>query len=316
MKIKAFNETVATESNPKAELYKMTIGNIRTVGNKKYAYVPIKLLMVDADIQRAEDSSNTKINNLMKDFNPLMMDALRVSPHEENYEFSIIDGYHRYMAAKGLGIEMLEVEILDVSIDPMERKIEEATIFATQNDRQERLTTSQKHKANVIRGIRENVLLQNILDDEKFKGKLSIKRNSGRGYGKIWEITAVDTALNILKKGDQKSLEEVLEVLVDAGWNITKGGLGRMPMMSVYLVLNSHPQYKKEISEIMSKYLRNTTPTRLNIDASDIERGYPYREKVERNALFLEDMVCDNLNIERKYLINGDIQRKPGVKIA
>ena len=148
----------AAEIKAREALFQLTLSNVQKIGNKHFVSVPLSLLFVDEAFQRMDDSSPRVINRLVENWDDNKMDALRVSPHYETNNFSIIDGFHRYTAASEKGIQNLTVEVLQgLSSDVQERLVQEATIFATQNDESESLTIVQKHKANVLRGIQDTL---------------------------------------------------------------------------------------------------------------------------------------------------------------
>lgn len=94
------------------KLFNLTMKNIQTIGKKHYAEIPTELLFADESFQRTDTCSKEKIRRLANKFDINKMDTLRVVPHAETCNFSIIDGYHRFKAAEMLGIDSVPCEVI------------------------------------------------------------------------------------------------------------------------------------------------------------------------------------------------------------
>ena len=139
--------------------YVTVMSNLKEIGQKKFASIPAELLFSDGRFQRTELSSEKKINSLVRNWNPDKMDALRVVAHPEEGRFSIVDGDHRFRAGKIVGMEMFPCEVIQFKGSVEDRLMFEATLFATQLQEVEQLSCIQKHKANLIRGIKANEII-------------------------------------------------------------------------------------------------------------------------------------------------------------
>lgn len=274
-------------------LFELTMKNIIPVGNKKYAVIPITLLFADFRFQRKGKKATAKIMKLAKNWNPKKMDALRVVPHRDTYNFSVVDGWHRYNAAIQNNEDYVVCEIIDLSEDEDERLIEEATLFATQGDDVDSLTPIEKHPANVLRGVKENVILQRLVD----KYKIDISYGMERGVRKENYLSGFTTALD-LAKTNEKILDMVFNILCATRWNLAANGLSSLTIHVIGNIMKLHPDKRDDIQDFLIKMFTNIEPEKLF--SSAMER-YPERKKHERIVLYLEDELVDGLGIDRVY---------------
>ena len=292
------NVTVArdVEKDARQMVWDVTMSNIQRVGGKHYVFVPMNLLMIDDRFQRVDENSKAKVNQLARNWDINKMDALKGSLHPEELRISVIDGYHRVEAAKLLGLSGLEVEILqDMPEDPEERLIQEATYFATQGDEVSKLTPVQKHKANVLRGIKENVIVEELINHYK----ISLKKNPSHGRVATGELAGFTVALSIAKSNGKEALDTVLKILCKSRWNVAKNGLSANALYTAYNLLRLHPEYTNEIISVLVKMFKPIEPDLLFAEAY---AKYPNRGEKERILMHTEDIVCDKLEISRVYI--------------
>lgn len=294
-KVNTILKEKAEQRNAKQQLWDLTMSNIQKVGGKHYVFAPIELLFVDERFQRVDENSKGKVNQLVRNWDSNKMDSLKGSLHAEELRISIIDGYHRVMAALTLGLPGLEIEILqDMPENPEERLVKEATYFATQGDEVSKLTPVQKHKANVLRGVRENVIVNELIEQYH----ISLKKNPSHGRVATGELAGFTTALYIAKNSGREMLDIVLNILCDTRWNIARNGLSSNALSTVYNILRLHPEYKTEICSILVDVLTPIEPDQLFAQAYS---NYPNRGEKERILLYTEDVICDRLQISRVY---------------
>ena len=281
--------------NARQQLWDLTMSNIQRIGGKHYVFVPMELLFVDNRFQRVDENSKAKVNQLARNWDINKMDSLKGSIHAEELRISVIDGYHRVMAAKALGLSGLEVEILkEMPENPEERLIKEATYFATQGDEVSRLTPVQKHKANVLRGVKENVTVNELIEQYH----INLKKNPTRGRVAAGELAGFTTALTIAKNTGREMLDMVLNVLCESRWNMARNGLSANALATVYNMLRLHPEYKTEICSALIRMLTPIEPDQLFAQSY---AKYPNRGEKERILLYTEDLICDELGIARVY---------------
>ena len=283
------------KKNSKQQLWDLTMSNIQRIGNKQFVFVPMDLIFIDERFQRVEETSKGKINQLVRNWNDNKLDALKGSLHPEELRISIIDGYHRVMAALILGLPGLIVEVLqNMPDDPKERLIAEATLFATQTDDVNTLTPVQKHKANVLRGVKENV----IVSEAAAKYHITLKKNPSHGRVQAGQLAGFTMALGVAKTSGKEMLETVFGILCETRWDTARSGLSSNAIHAVYNILRLHPEHKTEIYKTLVEVLTPMEPDQLFAQAY---AKYPTRKERERILLFTEDIICEKLKISRVY---------------
>lgn len=269
------------------KLYNLTMRNTQAIGNKLFAEVPVELLYSDDRYQRGEMVSTRKVNKLIANWNPAKMDPLRVAPHDDEGRFSVINGEHRLKAAKALGYDFLVCEIL--RCDGIE---EEAKLFATQNDEVDNLTPLQKHKANVLCGVPENVLIQSLCE------KYDIKISAGKaGSRKTSYLSGFGRAV-VQARSNPDVTKEVFRVIYEARWHLSSKGLCSEVLQAIYKLFLLHTDDRDKVADSLIHYMRHNDPK--YVLACAMER-YPKRTQTARNVLFIEDEIVTNYGVTRVY---------------
>lgn len=283
--------------------YEALLSNVKEVGTKRFALVPVDYIYADASFQRLTVKGSKKIRQLAAAFDPAKMDALRLSPHDEECRFSVIDGYHRLLAAIINGIEMIECEIIQgLPKDPRERLKAEAHLFVTQNNNVDLLRPMQKHNAGVLLGIPEYTILDELL--EKYNIHLRTKGTNGRA--KVGELSGYCGALKIAKTHGKDLLEDVFTVLLESRWNLSRDGFADIPLNAIKTVLLLHVDRREEVIAACIKYMKQITP---ELFISQSNANYPTRARYQRAILTLEDKVCDIIGANRLYLAGSNVIR-------
>lgn len=262
------------------------------VGNKYFASVPLQLLLIDYTYQRK--TKKVKVANLVKKWDIDKMDALRVSPRKDEGMFAIIDGSHRYSAAKVKQEQILVCEILmDLPEDAAERVKEEARLYATQSDEVNKLTPVEKHNANVLIGVEENVITEKMLA----KYNIPLKTNPSHGVVKLGSLAGFTAFLNEAKSGEEH-VDNILRIICESRWNIARNGLSALVIRTVGNMLKFHPKDTETVKKVLIKIFSHIEPEQFF--GAAIAR-YPMRKETERLLLWLEDEVCKSTNLERVY---------------
>lgn len=134
---------VVDNTSSESILARSVMSNTYSICNKRIASVPVMLMKLDKSYQR--ETNNENIQNLIKDWNNDRCDFLLVSFRDD--KFYIVDGQHRYTAAKYKGIEELPCIILT----GLTRE-QEARIYSRQNENVKKLTIYDVFKANLVNG--------------------------------------------------------------------------------------------------------------------------------------------------------------------
>ena len=203
-----------------------------------------------------------------------------------------ITGEEAMQAGKEMGKEGMTCEIfMDLApLNPEDRRLAEAKLFAKQSDAVERLTAVQKHSANIILGTKENVLLHELCKKYHVNEK-----PVGVGGRAVFHntVTAMSTALKIAKK-DINYLNDVFDIVCSAGWNNGTNGFSDNVLYCLEWILEYHPDSIKEIKETLIEYFRGVDPD--IVQAKGIAK-YPMRHKSIAMTLEVEDYLHEVLGI-------------------
>ena len=282
-------------NNATEKLYNVVMSNTKKVGKKEYADIPVELLFADELFQRVGSSSKRKIKELADKWNPDKMDALKVVPHPEEKRFSVVDGYHRLSAAIIIGQPSLECEIImGLSTVPSKRLIQEATLFATQNEEVDTLSPVECHKANVLRGVSENIIVEELIN----KYHINLKTNPSHGKVQMGQLAGFTMALSVARVSGKATLNDVFDILCQSRWNLSTSGLGSNAIHVVYNLLRLHPEHKEAVRQSLVHIFEGIEPNGLFYKAY---AKYPARKERERILLYAEDLVCEELGIARVY---------------
>ena len=295
------NFTPATSTPATASIYNLVVNNIQTIGNKKFAYIPLELLTVDSRYQRNNLTKEKKINKLIDSWNKDLMNPILVSPHVEEAMFYIVDGFHRVEAAKRMGLAGIEAEVLfDLPTDTKERLVAEAKLFGNQLKAVDMLTAVQSHNANVLAGVEANILLEKIA--EKYNVNMKPVNCKAREK-RINTVTAFVTALNAAKKGEQL-LDDIFDIVCYAGWNMGTDGFTHYVIQSLSNILSMHPDMRVASKTALKAYFR-TKEAELILAKATVK--YPLRKKGAQMTLYLEDYLHSTINMPYVYTKAEDI---------
>lgn len=291
-----------------SRLYTVTKSSFQQVGGKYFVNVPVELLFADYRYQRLTDNSSAKIRKLVERWNPAKMDALRVSFHDDENKIAVINGMHRLIAAKILGLNMIECEVInDLPQDPVERLKAEAFIFVSQNDEVELLKPYQKHNAGILIGAPEYVILNNVISKYGIELKKTV---AGRGKCKAGELAGYSKALDIAIRGGEDYLDNIFNIICKSRWNLHSLGFSNKVLIAIYNVIRLHPDNIAEITQKCIEYMKPITPVQFIAESMS---AYPKRKETEQVTLYLEDYLCDTIGMDRVYLADKGIERNSTV---
>lgn len=294
--VKNFTNATVNANNA---LYNLVMQNTMRVGNKRFAYIPLDLLYVDMRYQRLDTSSKAKVNNLAAHWDSNRMDPIRVSAHPDEGRFAVLDGLHRTLAAKINGVSGLEAEILSFETNDDQRLLSEATIFATQNDEVETLTPAQKHNANVVRGVKENVALNNVIR----KYSIPLKDNKGQGKSAIGTLSGFKEALRITATYGEEMIDDIMNVICSSRWNDEPNGFSNVTLSAIKNVLAAHQDIKEQIIAASISYFRTITPNTLLAYG---KVNYAVRSDRSAMTLAYDDFVSKTLGVSLSYGVENN----------
>lgn len=286
-----FNDIVAN-INPL-----MTVGkgkNQRAITGS--AVVPLSCCFVDSRYQGMR--THKHLNRLKNKWDERKLTPIILVPHPEEYRFAVVDGQGRCLVAPEKGMDRLNAIILmDAPEDLDERLKFEAEYFIGQDSEVENVKPLEKHLSRVIIGDVAAVSLDKLLNKYGIK---FVATKGNRGESVLGSYT--DT-YSIVKVHGEKCLDFIFSIIDNAGWNKETNGYATFVMRALREVWIAHPNDRKEIHRYLSKELRQIDPALFSAEAKS---KYPKRDHRVSCVLYVEDLVCDGLGIEKKiYVENG-----------
>jgi len=294
------------EETRRMEQFNDIVANIKplmTVGKGKNqrvitgsAVVPISLCTVDSRYQGMR--SHKHLNKLRNKWDVRKLTPIILVLHPEEYRLAVVDGQGRIIVAPEKGLDHLNAIILmDAPEDPDERLKFEAEYFIGQDSEVENVKPLEKHLSRVIIGDNAAVSLDKLLN------KYGIKFVSTKGNREESVLGSYTDTYSIVKVHGEKCLDFIFSIIDNAGWNKETNGYATFVMRALREVWIAHPNDRKEIHRYLSKELRQIDPALFSAEA---KAKYPKRDHRVSCVLYVEDLVCDGLGIEKKiYVENG-----------
>lgn len=294
------------EETRRMEQFNDIVSNIKplmTVGKGKNqraitgsAVVPLSLCFVDARYQGMR--THKHLNRLKNKWDERKLTPIILVPHPEEYRFAVVDGQGRCLVAPEKGMDRLNAIILmDAPEDLDERLRFEAEYFIGQDSEVENVKPLEKHLSRVIIGDSAAVSLDKLLN------KYGIKFVATKGNREESVLGSYTDTYSIVKVHGEKCLDFIFSIIDNAGWNKETNGYATFVMRALREVWIAHPNDRKEIHRYLSKELRQIDPALFSAEA---KAKYPKRDHRVSCVLYVEDLVCDGLGIEKKiYVENG-----------
>lgn len=294
------------EETRKMEQYNDIVANIKplmTVGKGKNqrvitgsAVVPLSRCFVDSRYQGMR--THKHLNRLKNKWDERKLTPIILVPHPEEYRFAVVDGQGRCLVAPKKGMDRLNAIILmDAPEDLDERLKFEAEYFIGQDSEVENVKPLEKHLSRVIIGDSAAVSLDKLLN------KYGIKFVATKGNREESVLGSYTDTYSIVKVHGEKCLDFIFSIIDNAGWNKETNGYATFVMRALREVWIAHPNDRKEIHRYLSKELRQIDPALFSAEA---KAKYPKRDHRVSCVLYVEDLVCEGLGIEKKiYVENG-----------
>ena len=293
------------EETRRMEQYNDIAANIKpliTVGKGKNqrtitgsAVVPLSCCFVDPRYQGMR--THKHLNRLKSKWDERKLTPIILVPHPEEYRFAVVDGQGRCLVAPEKGMDRLNAIILmDAPEDLNERLKFEAEYFIGQDSEVENVKPLEKHLSRVIIGDNAAVSLDKLLN------KYGIKFVATKGNREETVLGSYTDTYSIVKVHGEKCLDFIFSIIDNAGWNKETNGYATFVMRSLRETWIAHPNDRKEIHRFLSKELRQIDPALFSANA---KTKYPKRDHRVSCVLYVEDMVCDGLGIEKKIYVDG-----------
>lgn len=294
------------EEARRMEQYNDIVANIKplmTVGKGKNqraitgsAVVPLSCCFVDSRYQGMR--THKHLNRLKNKWDERKLTPIILVPHPEEYRFAVVDGQGRCLVAPEKGMDRLNAIILMDAPEDLEERLKfEAEYFIGQDSEVENVKPLEKHLSRVIIGDSAAVSLDNLLN------KYGIKFVATKGNREESVLGSYTDTYSIVKVHGEKCLDFIFSIIDNAGWNKETNGYATFVMRSLRETWVAHPNDRKEIHRFLSKELRQIDPALFSAEA---KAKYPKRDHRVSCVLYVEDLVCDGLGIEKKiYVDNG-----------
>lgn len=294
------------EETRRMEQFNDIVANIKplmTVGKGKNqraitgsAVVPLSCCFVDSRYQGMR--THKHLNRLKNKWDERKLTPIILVPHPKEYRFAVVDGQGRCLVAPEKGMDRLNAIILmDAPEDLDERLKFEAEYFIGQDSEVENVKPLEKHLSRVIIGDSAAVSLDRLLN------KYGIKFVATKGNREESVLGSYTDTYSIVKVHGEKCLDFIFSIIDNAGWNKETNGYATFVMRALREVWIAHPNDRKEIHRYLSKELRQIDPALFSAEA---KAKYPKRDHRVSCVLYVEDLVCDGLGIEKKiYVENG-----------
>lgn len=250
------------------------IQNAATFGNIKAAYVPITELYIPSETYQR--NLHTTAKKIADSFDDEKCGFLSVRYNSDSMMFEVIDGQHRFVAAKLAGKTSLPCHIM-MSANSIEKA---AMYFSQQDDNKIRLTLRDKFKAALISKDTTCMKLNQICKD--FLLEIVPTKDSC-----CVRIQGVRELLRIYTLSGEDGVRRCFNVIKNSKWHEQKGAYGEYILASIGQMLMDTLD-KTEVMEKLVKVFRKTTPEAIISRAK-----FTYPEKTTRTAVltYVADLV-------------------------
>ena len=271
------------------EQKKLAVGyfkNAQKVGNKIFCDLPVEFLAVDHEMYQRPLQKH--VRQIAKDWNEDKCDPLMVNYRADGF-FYVIDGQHRYEAAKMRGIESLVcVCFVGLSLK------EEADIFTEQNEGTKKLTPYDTYKANICRGNEIDLAIHDVC---KAHGIRVVKSTSCR------VLRSVTMARSIVKGNGRERLDWIFCVFRDSGWNNYKETYAADIMAGLNNMYIAHENELESARNKLVDFFKSSSPKEV-ISLANIE--YPHIGRQIRLNMILDDIVSDK---KKRPVVTGTMSK-------
>lgn len=238
-----------TKIDELAEMAQSVMANTYTICGKTIASVPISLMDLDKSYQREVNEKH--VNKLFITWDGDKCDFLLVSFRDNR--FKILDGQHRYLAAKYRGIKNLPCIILT----GLTRE-QEARIFSRQNENVKKLTIYDVFKANIANGDISIPEVKIDMEINEVCKKYGIKVCNNNRYIKKNTLRSLSATRKIVKSYGAECFEWILNTASKTNWKtcpeITSKQIQNM-LKTFYIDNKDNLTYwQKAIENVMNSY--------------------------------------------------------------
>lgn len=250
------NTVTVTVSSP--ILGRSIMSNAIKFNNLTIARIPPEVIFVDDNYQRQANMKS--VHKIAENFDDSKCGFLDVCYHADTGTFSVVDGQHRFLAAKMAG--RTEVNCI---VHDYENEKHEAVAFKNQDQNRTRVKAYDKFKAGVFAGEDESTAVKAICDRNGVSfvpvgympGKTQAVTSIFKVYRKSPECLnwVLNTIMNRTPWGNEtKGLQAKYVEMLASLWDEAKSN-PQMDMAVVHTLKNASPGNLKAHATMKYKYL-------------------------------------------------------------
>lgn len=257
--------------------------------------IPLSLCYVDERYQGMR--KHKKIKDLESKWDIRKLGPIALVPHPEECRFAIVDGQARSIIAPKKGMKNLQAIVyMDAPKDSEERLKFEAEYFIGQDTEAESVKPIEKHLARVIIGDTTAITFERLLK----KYGVDIVKTKGQRAESV--LGSYVDGYEIVKHQGEECLDFIFGIIENAGWNDEVNGYATCITRALKDMWVAHEEYRGAIHGFLSKELRQMDPYLFSAKG---RAAYPQRDHRTACSLMLEDMVCEELDIEKCIYVDG-----------
>ena len=244
---------VVDNINTESIMARSVMSNTYNICNKRIASVPVVLMRLDKSYQR--ETNNENIQRLIRDWDDNRCDFLLVSFRDD--KFYVVDGQHRYTAAKFKGVEDLPCVILTGLT-----KEKEARIYSRQNENVKKLTIYDVFKANLVNGDDSIPEVKIDMEINKICKKYGIEVSATNRYTKKKKVLrSLSATRAIIKTYGVECIKWMFDTVDRTNWktcsDVTSWQIQNM-LKTLYAENKENLTYwQKAVEKVMNTYTPN-----------------------------------------------------------
>ncbi|MBQ4523387.1 MAG: hypothetical protein IJA10_10640 [Lachnospiraceae bacterium] len=271
--------------------------------------IPVDILEIDTRYQ-TEVRTERDLHYLTNNWNENKLLPLIGVPHWEEGKIYLVDGYGRWIGSQIVDKEKYEyltvLLILNAPTDKEKRLEFEAEMYAYQNKQVAKMTAIQKHGAMIVLHDDATITL------EKLKKKYNFKYTAEKGSRDASVLGSYTETLALCKIDNGKCADWVFEICARAGFDRKQNGYATYMFRALRDIYRLYTNNKDEIMEYFSCEFRKIAPIMLK--ANSVVR-YPALDVKTAVSLYLEDLLVENLGLERIRTVDATGTKLVSIKI-
>ena len=260
--------------------------NAQKVGNKIFVELPLDYLKVDQKMYQRPVQSHVRI--IAQTWNDDKCNPLLANYRGDGY-FYIIDGQHRYEAARMRGMESIVCEVL-VGLNVKE----EADLFVEQNYGTKKLSPYDTYKANICRSDAVDCIIKEVCDKYDIK---VVKSNT------IKTLKCLTEARKIIRGGEKDNadhhdtgkdiLDWCFQIISGSGWENDKKGYCHAVVYALSNIYVKYPHRLTEMKDILIEFMKDYTYEKVD---SMADLKFPGKSKDLKCMMLLLEVVEGTFN--------------------